>query len=154
MWLCNLTSKKKNFKAQAFYLSIRNLLLALISALILPNPLMYQPLIWVEKMSQIRCTFHRMVVKSILNSTYGMQSVKGKLGNPCLGLFWIFAFKVELYSYLTSQPNSPNFYSCMFFWQSMEYSLVYCPTYDMVPFGTLFNPNKWTNSLASSSLPN
>jgi hypothetical protein len=40
IFLGNLSdTKKKNFKAQAFYLSIRNLLLALMSALIPPNPL-------------------------------------------------------------------------------------------------------------------
>jgi hypothetical protein len=41
----------------------------------------------VGKMSQIWCAFQSMVVKSILNSIYEMKSVKGKLGNPCLGLF-------------------------------------------------------------------
>src|SRR5918912_1816836 len=49
----------------------------------------------------------------------------GTILNICIG--------GQLYSSLTSQPNSPNLYSCMFFWESMEYNLVYCPTYDIGP---------------------
>jgi hypothetical protein len=45
----------------------------------------------------------------------------------------IFLESNQMYSSLTSQPNSPNLYSCMFFWESMEYNLVYCPTYDIGP---------------------
>ena len=33
----------------------------------------------VIKLGQFWCTFHRLVVKSILNSTYGIQSVKDNL---------------------------------------------------------------------------
>lgn len=29
--------------------------------------------------------------------------------------------------------QSPNLYACMFFWESMEYDLAYCPTYDIGP---------------------
>jgi len=36
-------------------------------------------MVWVYKTSQFWCTFHRLVVKSILNSTYGIQSVKDNL---------------------------------------------------------------------------